>query len=209
MRLQKSRWTSRRPHKHVYNSLRCNLGARLVRLCARPSLPHASPKLSRLLLSLFGWTHGPHPAWSHDQRGPTTWNSETTCETRLAAGAWSLTLSSRMAASGAVATLSRTGCSPSAGPKCAFAAKRKINNYNSTLTNKTLLFSPPLLFCTSTRGEFLRLLFLQAHRETEAHFNTTGMPSQQNISDSFRLCRAAFYQSLKNKSVGVEDQFQY
>jgi hypothetical protein len=56
---------------------------------------------------------------------------------------------------------------------------------------------------TSTRmhGEFLRLLFLQAHRETEAaaHFTAAGMPSQRNQSDSFRFKRAAFYQSLKSK----------
>ncbi len=47
-------------------------------------------------------------------------------------------------------------------------------------------------------GEFLRLLFLQAHRETETHF-TAGMSSQRNHSDSFRFKRAAFYQSLKSK----------
>ena len=46
---------------------------------------------------------------------------------------------------------------------------------------------------TSNRmhGEFLRLLFLQAHRETEAHFTAAGMP--------FRFKRAAFYQGLKSK----------
>jgi len=47
--------------------------------------------------------------------------------------------------------------------------------------------------------EFLRLLFLQAHWETEAHFTATGMPSQRNQSDSFCIKRAAFYQSLKSK----------
>ena len=54
---------------------------------------------------------------------------------------------------------------------------------------------------TSTRmhGEFLRLLFLQAHRETEAHFTAAGMSSQRNQSDSFRVKRAAFYQNLKSK----------
>jgi hypothetical protein len=52
-------------------------------------------------------------------------------------------------------------------------------------------------------GEFLRLLFLQAHRETEAHFTAAGMSSQRNQSDSFRFKRAAFYQSLKSK-VGLE-----
>jgi hypothetical protein len=48
-------------------------------------------------------------------------------------------------------------------------------------------------------GEFLRLLFLQAHRETEAHFTAAGMSLQRNHSDSFRFKRAAFYQSLKSK----------
>jgi hypothetical protein len=48
-------------------------------------------------------------------------------------------------------------------------------------------------------GELLRLLFLQAHWETEAHFTATGMPSQQNSSESFRFKRAAFFQSLKSK----------
>ena len=54
---------------------------------------------------------------------------------------------------------------------------------------------------TSNRmhGEFLRLLFLQAHRETEAHFTAGGMPSQRNQSESFRFKRAAFYQGLKSK----------
>jgi hypothetical protein len=48
-------------------------------------------------------------------------------------------------------------------------------------------------------GEFLRLLFLQAHWETEAHFTATGMPSQRNNLDIFRFRRAAFYSSLKSK----------
>jgi hypothetical protein len=54
---------------------------------------------------------------------------------------------------------------------------------------------------TSNRvhGELLCLLFLQAHRETEAHFTAAGMPSQRNQSESFRIKRAAFYQGLKSK----------
>jgi hypothetical protein len=48
-------------------------------------------------------------------------------------------------------------------------------------------------------GEFLRLLFLQAHRETEAHFTAAEISSQRNYPDSFRFKRAAFYQSLKSK----------
>ena len=45
----------------------------------------------------------------------------------------------------------------------------------------------------------MRLLSLQAHRETEAHFNATGMPSQQHNWESFKFRRAAFYQNLKSK----------
>ena len=67
--------------------------------------------------------------------------------------------------------------------------------------------------CTSTRmhGEFLRLLFVPAHRETEAHLTAAGMSSQRNQSDSFRFKRAAFYQSLKSKLsdlVGKSDSRQ-
>jgi hypothetical protein len=47
-------------------------------------------------------------------------------------------------------------------------------------------------------GEFLRLLFLQAHRETTANFTANGMPAQQHC-DSFRFRRAAFYNGLKSK----------
>ena len=64
-------------------------------------------------------------------------------------------------------------------------------------------------------GEFLRLLFLQDHRETEAHFTAAGMSSQRcNHSDSFRFKCAAFYQSDEqsrtrgSQSGGVEDQPQ-
>jgi len=37
--------------------------------------------------------------------------------------------------------------------------------------------------CTRMHGEFLRLLFLQAHLENEAHCTAAGMPSQRNQSD--------------------------
>ncbi len=48
-------------------------------------------------------------------------------------------------------------------------------------------------------GEFLRLLFLQAHRETEAHFIATGMSSQNINPEALRFKRAAFYNGLKSK----------
>ena len=60
----------------------------------------------------------------------------------------------------------------------------------------------PAIMTTSSRmhGEFLRLLFLQAHRETTAHFNATGLPSRPNRSDNaFRFKRAAFYMGLKSQ----------
>ena len=58
----------------------------------------------------------------------------------------------------------------------------------------------PAITSTSSRmhGEFLRLLFLQAHRETTAHFTAIGMPAQQHC-DAFRFRRAAFYNGLKSK----------
>jgi cysteinyl-tRNA synthetase len=56
---------------------------------------------------------------------------------------------------------------------------------------------------TSNRmhGEFLRLLFLQAHWETEAHFTTDGLSSQRNQSESFRFNCEAFYQGLKSEQI--------
>jgi hypothetical protein len=48
-------------------------------------------------------------------------------------------------------------------------------------------------------GEFLRLLFLQAHRLTEEYLRFIGMPAQSD-HDSFRFRRAAFYSSLKSKA---------
>jgi hypothetical protein len=48
--------------------------------------------------------------------------------------------------------------------------------------------------------EFLRLLFLQAHRETTAQFHATGLVSQQTRSDNeFWFKLIAFYMGLKSK----------
>jgi hypothetical protein len=81
-------------------------------------------------------------------------------------------------------------------------AQRKINGYRQQYADNQHISFLPAIVSTSIRmhGEsFLRLLFLQAHRETEAHFTAAGMSSQRNQSDSFRFKRAAFYQSLKSK----------
>jgi hypothetical protein len=82
------------------------------------------------------------------------------------------------------------------------AALRKMNNYRQQYADNQNTSFLPSIMTTSSRmhGEFLRLLFLQAHRETTAHFNTTGLPPQQNRSDkAFLFKRAAFYMGLKSK----------
>jgi hypothetical protein len=81
------------------------------------------------------------------------------------------------------------------------AAQRKVNSYRQQYADNQNIYFLPAIVSTSTRmhGEFLRLLFLQAHRETEAHFTAAAMSSQRSQSDSFRFKRAAFYQSLKSK----------
>jgi hypothetical protein len=77
------------------------------------------------------------------------------------------------------------------------AGQRKTNAYRQTYADNQHISFLPAIMSTSNRmhGEFLRLLFLQAHRETETHFTAAGLPSQRNQSESFRFKRAAFYQA--------------
>ena len=78
------------------------------------------------------------------------------------------------------------------------AAQRKINAYGRQYAdNQNISFLPAIM--STCRVELLRLLFLQAHRETEAHFTAAGISSQRYQLDSFRFKCAAFYQSLKSK----------
>jgi len=81
------------------------------------------------------------------------------------------------------------------------AAQRKIAAYQQQYADNQNISFLPAIVSTSTRmhGEFLRLLFLQAHRETEAHFTAAGMSSQTNNSEALRFKRAAFYNGLKSK----------
>jgi hypothetical protein len=55
------------------------------------------------------------------------------------------------------------------------AAQHKINGYRQQYADNQNISFLPAIVSTSTRmhGEFLCLLFLQAHRETEAHFTAT------------------------------------
>ena len=81
------------------------------------------------------------------------------------------------------------------------AAQRKIAAYQQQYADNQNISFLPAIVSTSTRmhGEFLRLLFLQAHRETEAHFIATGMSSQNINPEALRFKRAAFYNGLKSK----------
>ena len=76
----------------------------------------------------------------------------------------------------------------------------KIAAYRQQYADNQNISFLPAIDSTSTRmhGEFLRLLFLQAHRETEAHV-TAGMSLQTNNSEAFRFKRVAFYNGLKSK----------
>jgi hypothetical protein len=81
------------------------------------------------------------------------------------------------------------------------AAERKMNSFSQQYPGNQNISFLPAITSTSTRmhGKFLRLIFLLAHRETEAHLTAAGKSSQRNQSDSFRFKRAAFFQSLKSK----------
>jgi len=78
---------------------------------------------------------------------------------------------------------------------------RKIAAYRQQYADNQNISFLPTIVSTLTRmhGEFLRLLFLQAHRETEAHITAAGMSSQTNNSEALRFKRAAFYNGLKSK----------
>ncbi len=56
---------------------------------------------------------------------------------------------------------------------------------------------------TSTSGrlhsEFVRLLFLQAHRQTDRFFAASGVQLAQTDRDQFHFRRATFSQQLKSK----------
>jgi hypothetical protein len=59
----------------------------------------------------------------------------------------------------------------------------------------------PAIASTSGRlhSEFVRLLFLQTHRETDRFFAVSGVQSAQSTSGFFHFRRAAFSTVLKSK----------
>ena len=138
-----------------------------------------------------------HGVTEAQANGAATWRSATTSKSQRAAGAWSSTCPSLTTCLAQVATLhvQQNGLLSHAQDldvPLRLAAQRKINSLRQQGADNPR-HSQHL---HRMHGEFLGLPFLQAHRETEAHFTATGMPSQRNQSDSFRFKRAAFYQSL-------------
>jgi hypothetical protein len=83
------------------------------------------------------------------------------------------------------------------------AAADKIRKYRADYNNNppsSVAFMPTI---ASTSGrlhsEFVRLLFLQAHRETDRFFAASGVQVAQSTSGQFHFKRAAFSSQLRGK----------
>ena len=81
----------------------------------------------------------------------------------------------------------------------------KIRKYRADYNNNppSVVSFMPAIATTSGRlhSEFIRLLFLQAHRETDRFFAASGVQSAQSTSGGFfHFRRAAFFSNLKSKS---------
>ena len=176
---------SRRPHEHVHSSLRCNKGARLDGKRARPVVT-----AGHLVRTQHGVT-----ASAGQRRG----DVEVRSYLRDQAGSRNLVFDLSIAHDrfGSSSHVQQNGSLSQPqdfdGPM-RVAAQRKTNAYKQTYADNQNISFLPAIMSTSNRmhGEFLRLLFLHAHRETEAHFTAAGIPSQRNQSESFRFKRAAF-----------------
>jgi hypothetical protein len=81
------------------------------------------------------------------------------------------------------------------------AAQRKIAAYQQQYDDNQNISFLPVIVSTSTRmhGEFLRLLFLQAHWESKVHFTAIGMSLEHINTEALRFKREAFYNGLKSK----------
>ncbi len=82
-------------------------------------------------------------------------------------------------------------------------AADKIRKYRADYNNRSpsAVSFMPAIASTSGRlhSEFVRLLFLQAHRETDRFFAASGVQSAQPNSGLFHFRRAAFSTQLKAK----------
>jgi hypothetical protein len=83
------------------------------------------------------------------------------------------------------------------------AASDKIRKYRADYNNRppSVVSFMPVITSTSGRlhSEFVRLLFLQTHRETDRFFAATGVPSAQSDRGQFHFRRAAFSHHIKTK----------
>jgi hypothetical protein len=88
------------------------------------------------------------------------------------------------------------------------AAADKIRKYRADYNNRppsAVSFMPAIASTTASgrlHSEFVRLLFLQTHRETDRFFADSGVQSAQSAqttSDKFHFRRAAFSSGLKSK----------
>ena len=83
--------------------------------------------------------------------------------------------------------------------------KNKILKYRSDYNNNppTSVAFIPAMASTSGRlhSEFIRLLFLQAHQETDRFFAASGVQPAQSNHGTFHYNRTAFLRQLKSKIV--------
>ncbi len=83
------------------------------------------------------------------------------------------------------------------------AAADKIRKYRADYNNRppTVVSFMSVIVSTSGRlhSEFVRLLFLQAHRETDRFFAASGVQLAQTQRVMFHFRRAAFSSGLKSK----------
>ncbi len=83
------------------------------------------------------------------------------------------------------------------------AAADKIRKYRADYNNRppnTVSFMPAIASTYGRlHGEFVRLLFLQAHRETDRFFAASGVQLAQTQRGMFHYRRAAFSAQLKSK----------
>ncbi len=83
------------------------------------------------------------------------------------------------------------------------AAADKIRKYRADYNNRpaSAVSFMPAIASTSGRlhSEFVRLLFLQAHRETDRFFAASGVQPAQTQRGMFHSHRAAFSSGLKSK----------
>ena len=83
------------------------------------------------------------------------------------------------------------------------AAANKIRKYRADYNNRppNAISFMPAIASTSGRlhSEFVRLLFLQAHRETDRFFAASGVQLAQSDRGQFHYKRAAFLTQLKSR----------